>query len=890
LFSLFRFPTLALIYTFSAWASSYTLYSISNKPTAAADHVRAFDVAVGGVLADRAGNIYLTGRGPINPFNSSAPIFKVGADGILLPFAGQGSGFLSPGDSTPAVLAGSLYATPSAVDTSGNVYLAGGPNGFVRTSIYRVTPDGMISIYVVTPASWTSIFGMTADAAGNLYVLAGSGASASIVKIAPDLSMTTISQMRATAIASDDTGNLYIANRPTNQIVKLDTAGNVTALAQLDSIASLALDRGGNLYVSQDNLAMVRRVAPDGGITIIAGNGAAAYGGDGGPAASASLALPTSLTVDPSGNLYIADGARVRVVDASGTIRTFAGCACGGDGVPATWVRTGFPLGVAMDTQGSVYYSDQSTHMVRKIAADGSATVVAGIGESGFTGDLGPARQSRLASPAGLAFDSAGNLYIADEQNNRIRRVSPGGIIQTVAGNGAMGWSGDGGPATAASLGQPDGVAVDAGGNIYIADTVTHRIRKITTDGIIHTIAGSDQYGLTGDGGPAAQALLINPRGLAFDHAGDLLITDSSAHVVREITPAGIIQRVAGTGQTTGANGIATQSAVPEPWGIAVDAAGNILIGAVGEGAVLMVSSTGVLSTLFTGTAYSLAVDPAGRIWFAGGGATPAGGGSINVASQTGPPFPLSPVIFDGGFTSAAMIQSSEVAPGEIVSIYGARLGPAAAVPGIISGGVLQMELAGVRVLFDGIPSPLLYASAGQINAVAPWEISGKSTVTLTVEYQGVASNPVMLDVAPAVPSLFEATLAGVQPVLAAVKQDGSLSGPGNPAVAGSIVSIYGAGAGLMNAPAQDGQITGATLTHPQLQVSVSAFTGTQGGSVPARILSVTYAGDAPDFVSGALQVNVQLPDDLLTGYYYLQLRVGNAISGAAALFTRAKQ
>jgi uncharacterized protein (TIGR03437 family) len=865
-------------------ASSYSLYPISNQPTHTADHVRAFDVAaVGGALADRAGNIYLIGTGP-----GSLPIFKVGADGILLPFAGQGSGVLSPGDRTPAALAGSLYAAPSAVDANGNVYLASGPNGFTRTSIYRVTPDGMISIYVVTPPSWTSIFGLTADAAGNLYVIPGSSASetasASVVKIAPDLSMTTVTRMPATSITADDAGDLYIANRYASQIVKLDTAGSVTPLAQLDSADSLVLDRrNGNLYVSQGNLATVRRVTPDGTVTLFAGNGTAAYGGDGGPATSASLSVPTSLTVDPAGNLYIADSGRVRVVDTSGIIRTFAGCACGGDGVPVTWVRTGSPGGIAVDTQGNVYYSDGSTYMVRKVARDGTATVVAGTGESGFTGDGGPARQARLTSAAGLALDSAGNLYIADPQNSRIRRVSPGGIIETVAGNGIPGSSGDGGQATAASLAQPGGVAVDAAGNLYIADTGGHRIRKVTTDGVIHTIAGSDQYGSTGDGGPAAQALLINPRGLAFDHAGNLLITDSSAHMVREITPAGIIQRVAGTGQTTGGNGIATQTAVPEPEGIAVDAAGNILIGAVGEGAILVVDGGGAIRTLFAGSASGLSVDAAGRIWS-------AGGATITVASQTGPPFPLPPVIFDGGFTNAAMTQTSEVAPGEIVSVYGARLGPASAVKGVISGGVLQSELAGVRVLFDGIPAPLLYAAAGQINAVAPWEIAGKSTVTLTVESRGMASNPVVLDVVPAVPSLFLAPLAGTLPTLAAVNQDGRQSGPGIPAAAGSIVSLYGTGAGLMSAPAAGGQITGTTLSHPQLQVSVSALTGTQAGSIPARILGVTYAGDAPELVSGALQVNVQLPDDLLTGYYYLQLRVGNAISGAGALFTHAKQ
>ncbi len=866
-------------------ASDYSLFTASNKPTQPADHVRAFDVAISGMpAADRVGNIYLVGGGT---FMGGAKVWKVGTDGMLMPFAGQGSGFLSPGDRMPAVLAGSLYVDAIAMDASGNVFLASGPNGFTRTSLYRVTPDGMIAIYLVTPTNWTAIDALSTDTAGNLYVLPVTGVSeitaSMVVKIAPDLTMTTVSQMPATAMVSDEVGDLYLANRYTSQIVKVDTSGKVSQLAQMDSIARLALDGKGNLYVSQDNLATVEMVAPNGSITAVAGTGVSGYSGDGGPATQAELGQPTTLTVDPAGNLYIADS-RLRRVDTNGIIHTAAGCACGGDGVPIAWVRTGFPLGVAVDAQGGVYYSDRATHIVRRIGTDGTATVVAGNGESGFSGDNGPARQARLAAPAGLALDSAGNLYIAEEQGNRIRRVSPDGTIRTVAGNGISAWSGDGGPATAASVAAPDGVAVDAAGNIYIADTATHRIRKVTADGIIHTIAGSDQYGLAGDGGPATQALLINPRMLALDRAGNLLIADSAAHVVRKITPAGIIQRVAGTGQAAsgGDGGAATAAEVWSPWGIAVDAAGNILIGETGARHVRMVDHNGVISTLVSTSAYSLATDATGRIWF--------GGGTVGVASQTGPPFALPPLIYDGGFTNAAMPQTSAVAPGEIVSIYGAGLAPGTPVTGAVSAGVLQTEIGGVRVLFDGIPAPLLYVgsgvdteglTAGQINAVVPYEVAGKTTVTVMVEYQGMSSNPVTLDVVPAVPAIFLVPLAGVQPVLAATNQNGTRSGPGNPATAGSIISLYGTGAGEMNPPATDGRLTGSSLTSPQLRVSAS---------IGSRMLGVTYAGDAPGFVSGALQVNVQLPDDLLTGYYYLELRVGNAISGTGTLFTIAKE
>ena len=371
---------------------------------------------------------------------------------------------------------------------------------------------------------------------------------------------------------------------------------------------------------------------------------------------------------------------------------------------------------------------------------------------------------------------------------------------------------------------------------------------------------------------------------LAFDHAGNLLITDSATDTVREITPAGMMQRVAGTGQAaSGADGgAAAETAIWSPWGIAVDAAGDILIGETGATRVRMIDANGTVSTLLSASALSLAADATGRIWFGSGGA-------VGVASQTGAPFALPPVIYDGGSTNAAMVQTSEVSPGEIISIYGAGLAPATPVKGVVSSGVLQTEAGGVQVLFNGIPSPVLYAgsgldsagsTAGQINAVVPYEIAGMATVTMTVEYQGLSSNPVTLDVVPAVPAVFLAPLAGVLPVLAASDQNGTQSGPGNPAQAGSIISLYCTGAGLMNPAAANGHITGSSLASPQLPVSVS---------IGSRILVVTYSGDAPGFVSGALQVNVQLPDDLLTGYYDLELRVGNAISGTGSLFTQAK-
>lgn len=275
--------------------------------------------------------------------------------------------------------------------------------------------------------------------------------------------------------------------------------------------------------------------------------------GDGGPAAEADLANPEALAVTASGHLYIADSSdnRVRVIDPAGTIRTLAGNGrrgFSGDGGPATGAQLFRPDGVAVDRKGNVYIADFGNHRVRRVDDSGVITTIAGNGTRGFSGDGGPATAAQLSDPGAVAVDQAGNLYLADLGSGRIRMVDSGGTITTVAGTGASGFSGDGGQATLAQLATPRGLAIDKVGNLYFADLRNHRIRRIDAAGVVTTVAGTGTIGDYGDGGPALEAALSDPTGLAADSLGNLYVADAGSHRVRRIDPGGMIITVAGTG------------------------------------------------------------------------------------------------------------------------------------------------------------------------------------------------------------------------------------------------------------------------------------------------------------------------------------------------------
>ena len=304
------------------------------------------------------------------------------------------------------------------------------------------------------------------------------------------------------------------------------------------------------------------------------------YSGDGGPAVEAKFSDPHDVAADSAGNLYITDNSntRIRKVDPSGIVTTFAGIGRHGylgDGGPAVeaWIRS--PTGVAVDKAGNVYFASTSNDVVRKVDPAGIITTIAGIGRSGFSGDGGLAVEAKLAEPRGLDVDGAGNVYIADTTYDRVRRVDPVGIITTIAGIGRDDEDGgDGGPAVEASV-YPRDVAVDGDGNVYIAGG--NRIRKVDTLGIITTIAGTGAKGFSGDGGPAVQAQLGSPNGVAVDGEGNVYIADTLNRRIRRVDTLGTITTIAGTGTRgfAGDGGPALQAQLT-PYGVDVDGAGNV--------------------------------------------------------------------------------------------------------------------------------------------------------------------------------------------------------------------------------------------------------------------------------------------------------------------------
>jgi hypothetical protein len=334
-------------------------------------------------------------------------------------------------------------------------------------------------------------------------------------------------------------------------------------------------------------------------ITTIAGTGVAGYNGDNISATSAQLNYPTGVSIDTSGNIYIAEqtGNRVRKISTSGIITTIAGTGTAGysgDNGEATAAELNAPTRLTIDDTGNIYIADQSNNRVRKINTFGIITTIAGIGTSGYGGDNGQATLAILKQPSGLAFDNMSNLYICDVANYRIRKISTNGIITSIAGNGIMGNTGNGGYATAAEFNEAGDITSDVLGNLYIADEISN-IREVNTSGIINNIAGTGIFGYSGDNGIATAAELNAPTSIVIDISGNLFISDMFNNRVRKINNGSIITTVVGTG-TSGYNGegiSATSAELDNPVQITLDKFGNLYIADANNNRIRKVSNVG---------------------------------------------------------------------------------------------------------------------------------------------------------------------------------------------------------------------------------------------------------------------------------------------------------
>jgi DNA-binding CsgD family transcriptional regulator/sugar lactone lactonase YvrE len=306
----------------------------------------------------------------------------------------------------------------------------------------------------------------------------------------------------------------------------------------------------------------------------VAGTGVRAFSNDGRQASATALVRPLALAIGPAGEIYIAEGNRIREVKKDGRITTFAGtdvAGNGGDGGPAAQAQLNIPQGLAVDSAGNVYIADTLNNRVRRVNADGTIRTVAGAGEAGYAGDGKPGQEAELNFPTGLAIGFSDTLFIADTGNNVIRQLGPDGAIHTVAGTGEAGYRGDAGPALSALLHAPGGLAFDEEGNLYIADTLNQRVRRIDVNGQIGTVAGTGVPGYLGDGRPAIYAelnLATNPlegigQGLAVDSQGDVFIADALNRRVRRLDVTGMISTIA---------------QMRTPLGLAVDAQGVVYV------------------------------------------------------------------------------------------------------------------------------------------------------------------------------------------------------------------------------------------------------------------------------------------------------------------------
>ena len=496
-----------------------------------------------GLAIDNEDNLYIADR-------RNNRIRKVNPSGIITTAAGDG-GFFYMGDNGPAYRASIAGPTGVAVDNKGNLYIADRNNNRIRV----VNKQGMIRTIAGTGQQhYNGEAELARDT--NLYLPFG--------------------------LTVDDKGRLLVIDRSHYRIRRVDPMkGNIETLAgngrkkfagdggpatgaNLNFPHGIAVDKKGNVIFSDKGHFRIRKISPEGIIQTIAGNGERGNVGNGVPAMQASLFSVQSLILNSKEEVYFVSPSgfinMIRYIDEKGFIRTFVETAdkeylasLGSDKSQGLSMKSKIAMvtqfsDIVFDKDDNIFAADRINHQIRKIDPQGNVTTIAGTGESDFGGDGGPAAKATFRDPRTLAMDKEGNLYVGDTANNRIRKIDTKGIVTTIAGNGDHKDSGDGGPALKAGIRSMDAIAISPDGELYIVGFNTHRIRKITKDGNIVTVAGKGYQGYFGDGGPATKAMLKQPAAIAFDSKGNMFISDMGNNRIRKVDSEGIISTFAGTG------------------------------------------------------------------------------------------------------------------------------------------------------------------------------------------------------------------------------------------------------------------------------------------------------------------------------------------------------